>query len=156
MSDQATTAVLASFRGSGPWGDDGGWVVATVLQLAEGGSGGPVWVTEAGPRSDSKTGALIVDSLEPEVVSEALAVAVFAQLAPDEELATLESEGVIRQGRFATEWRPRPSTLEHVRKWLSDRVRLAIVPLDDLSSLNENGIEYLRSAGIEVVEFVRR
>lgn len=156
MSDGATIAVLASFRVSGPWGDDSGWVVATVLQLAEGGSGGPAWVTEAGPRSDSHAGALIIDSVEPEVVAEGLAIAIFAQLAPDEALATLESEGVIREGRIAAKWRPRPSALENVRKWLSDRVKLAIVQLDDSSSMDETSIEYLRSAGIEVVEFVRR
>lgn len=146
-------------NGIGPFHSDE-WRVGLTIQLVEGGSNGPYWLTTPGELIPgvARPDFLLIDSLEPQKIADSLVVMLVATTTPQEHQKELLDVGVLTKTErgigFPSPWIFPKRVMKDRLLALSDSYRIGIVSLDEFSLISDQVISILRNWNIEVKTFM--
>jgi hypothetical protein len=156
VSKSTTTFVMVGPTAVGAF-QDPLWRVGVTVQLVEGGSNGPYWLTAPATHGDAGVvpESLVIDSDDPQLVARSLVALLAATVGDDDLVAHLQRAGLVRvtDGRrhIRSPWHLSGADLDECVDSLS--VRIGIVRLAQHSVLDAESVTALRSWGFTVDEF---
>jgi hypothetical protein len=157
MSRFTSALVFASPLGSGSFYSDG-WRVNWCANLVEGSSAGPYWLPLPSYEDHLKIESMMIDSLEPELVTDSL-ILLLGAVFGSESLNWLlrESQNLIfpEDGKpaLAPFWELADDVRNCCIRDLSTRIKIGVVSLDEHSLLGSESIRLLRGLGFRVEVF---
>lgn len=160
MSTVSTALVIVGPSGIGPFHSPE-WRVGLTIQLVEGGTNGPYWLSTPGEVLPGVTRPdfLLIDSLKPEDIAKSLCLLLISITTPQLELEELIHNGTLVKNQrgigFPSPWKFNKDLLKACLKSLAENYKIGIVSLDEFSLLTDETTEILqKNFGISCSKFM--